>query len=252
MIRDVGLFQGVHCIAFDFNRRADLTLYPEMMDQPCSYEDLRGCLRSITTINRLAFAYRPTLSWLNKLRGRMLAQPTPMHIVDVGCGYGDLLRRIHRWAEKHKVPVILTGIDLNPNAVRAAREATAPSVATFHEGNAYDFKPAQPIDLVVNSLVMHHLEDAEIVSLLEWMESTAQVGWFVNDLHRQPTPYRLFRALVRFTTFHRFAKHDGAVSILRSFRHNDWTALLARANIASSCYRLRLFRPARLCVARVR
>jgi SAM-dependent methyltransferase len=242
----------VRPIAFDFNHRADLTLYPEMMDQQCSYEELRECLRSITTINRLTFAYRPTLSWLDALRGRMLAQQQTVHIVDVGCGYGDLLRRIHDWAKRHKVPVLLTGIDLNPNAVRAAREATAPFVATFHEGNAYDFKPAQPIDLVVNSLVMHHLEDAEIVGLLRWMESTARLGWFVNDLHRQPTPYRLFRTLVRFTTCHRFVKHDGAVSILRSFRHNDWTELLARANIASGSCRLRVFRPARLCVARVR
>ena len=41
------------------------------------------------------------------------------------------------------------------------------------------------MDIVVSSLLAHHLEDEEIVALLRWMESTAQVGWFINDLERR-------------------------------------------------------------------
>jgi len=223
-----------------------------MMDQPCSYEDLRDCLSSLSSVNRLTLAHRPTLIWLEKLRRANAFDRQTIHILDVGCGYGDLLRRIHRWAKVHNVSVTLTGVDLNSDAIRAAREATPEGVATFHAGNAFAYASPEGIDLIVSSMVMHHLEDAAIVEFLAWLEATARIGWFISDLHRQPVPYRLFRLLTRFTTWHRFTKHDGAISILRSFRHQDWRTLLRSANIPVDCYRLEEFRPARLCVARER
>jgi len=239
-------------ISFDFSRRADLTRHPELMDQPCSYEDLRDCLRSIAHINRLTMAYRPTLQWLDQLCRSRAVGHGPLRIVDVGCGYGDVLRHIHGWAAQRRIPVTLMGIDLNADAVRAAREATPAGVATFHVGNAFAFEPEGGMDVVVSSLLTHHLEDAAIVEFVRWMEATAKLGWFVNDLHRQPVPYHLFCLWRRFTTWHRFAKYDGAVSILRSFRREDWAALLAAGSIPADAYRVEEYRPARLCVSRVR
>jgi SAM-dependent methyltransferase len=221
------------------------------MDQPCSYEDLRGCLESIADVNRLTQAYHPTLHWLNHMYSILPRQERPLHIVDVGCGYGDFLRRIHSWARDINLPVILTGIDINPDAIRAAREATPPGTATFIACDALDFNPAVAIDLVVNSLLMHHLETRAIVNLLDWMESRARLGWFINDLHRKATPLRLIRFFARFLPLHPFVKHDAAVSILRSFRRADWQAMLQAAAIPESEYLIREYRPARLCVARL-
>ena len=48
--------------ALDFSHRAQLT---ELMDEPCSRETLRACLRDIALTNRLTFAYRPLLKWLD-------------------------------------------------------------------------------------------------------------------------------------------------------------------------------------------
>jgi SAM-dependent methyltransferase len=222
------------------------------MDQPCTYDDLRACLRSIASVNRLTFAYRPTLDWLNYVYSVLPRQSAPVHIVDLGCGYGDMLRRIALWAEERHLPVTLTGIDLNPDAIRAAREATIPGTVTFLAGDAFDFRPPEGIDIVISSLVMHHLPNREIVDVLDWMESTVRLGWFINDLHRQPLPYHLFRILAGFTTWHRFVKHDGPVSILRSFRREDWVALCRAARIPEKAYIIREYKPARLCVARLR
>jgi SAM-dependent methyltransferase len=222
------------------------------MDQPCSYDDLRACLRSIAQVNRLTRAYHPTLHWLNHVYHVLPRQSKPVHIVDVGCGYGDMLRRIHLWAQERNLPVKLTGLDLNADAIRAAREATVPGIITFLSGDAYEFQPPEGIDLVINSLLMHHLPDDEIVELINWMESVARLGWFINDLHRQPLPYHFFRIFARFTTWHRFVKHDGPVSILRSFRTEDWRRLCRAAAIPEDTYIIREYRPARLCVARLR
>ena len=98
-----------------------------MMDQPCSYEELRGCLHDIARVNRLTFANRPTISWMDELVAARPVGHEPLRVVDVGCGYGDTLRRVHAWAAKRGIPVELTGIDLNPDAIRAAKEATPPA-----------------------------------------------------------------------------------------------------------------------------
>ncbi len=239
-------------MSFDFSERASLIAFPELMDQPCSYDELRACLRSLAGVNRLTQTYRPTLHWLNHVYSVLPRQTSPVHIVDVGCGYGDMLRRIDAWARERNLPVLLTGIDLNPDAIRAAREATLPGTVTFLSGSAFDFHPPGRIDIVINSLMMHHLSNAQIVEMIDWMESVARLGWFINDLHRQPVPYHLFRLLARFTTWHPFVKHDGPVSILRSFRHDDWRALCRAAAIPVDAYIIREYVPARLCVARLR
>jgi len=105
---------------------------------------------------------------------------------------------------------------------------------------------------VISSLLTHHMENPEIVDFLDWMESSAQMGWFINDLHRQPTPYNVFRIASRFTSWHPFVKHDGPVSILRSFREEDWRLLCRAAAIPEDEYIIREYWPARLCVARLR
>src|SRR5271163_3658823 len=101
----------------DLSRRVSPRELPELMDGDCSYEDFRDCLRSLERVNRWLLGYRPTLAWLDVLpRGVR----EPVHIVDVGCGGGDLLRQISRRARSRKIPVKLTGIDLNPYATRVA------------------------------------------------------------------------------------------------------------------------------------
>jgi len=235
----------------DFSGRADLI---EMMDQPCSYEELRACLHDIARVNRLTFAQRPTLGWLEGLvASHPVSAAPPLRIVDVGCGYGDTLRKIDRWAAKRGVSVKLTGIDLNPDAIRAARAATPPSQKIeWLVGDALADHTNGPIDVVICSLLTHHLTNLQIVMFLRWMEQTARRGWFIDDLHRKPVPYHLFRLWARFANWHPFVKNDGPVSIRRSFVAEDWQRLCAAAGVAAESVSITEHRPARLCVGRVK
>lgn len=234
----------------DFSHRADLV---ELMDQPCTYEELRDCLHDIARVNRLTFAYRPTLSWMEELMATQPNPARPLRIVDVGCGYGDTLRQIEAWAAKRAIPVALTGIDLNPDAIRAAKEATSPAQhIEWRVGDALSDAATGEIDVVVCSLLTHHLTGPQVVQFLRWMERTARCGWFINDLHRQRLPYQLFRLLARFTNWHPFVKNDGPVSIRRSFVLEDWQSLCAAAGLAAQSVSIREYRPARLCVGRIK
>jgi SAM-dependent methyltransferase len=228
----------------DFSQRASPRELPELMDGDCSYEEFRDCLRSLEKVNRWLLGYRPTLAWLDRLP---LGLHDPLHIVDVGCGGGDFLRRISAWARRRGIAVQLTGIDLNPYAARAAGESTPKELGIeWVTGNALDYRPKKPVDIVVSSLLAHHLEDEEIVALLRWMEATVQVGWFINDLERAEWSSRMF-AWVRW---HWLVRHDGPVSFRRAFRQEDWVRLLAAAGVPREALTVEKWRPGRLCVGR--
>ncbi len=232
----------------DFSLRVSPRDLPEMMDGDCSYEDFRDCLRSLEHINRWLLGYRPTLAWLKKLPHGLRH---PVQIVDVGCGGGDLLRQIASWARRHGIAVQLTGIDLNPFAARAAAESTPKQLGiTWVTGNALEYRPEKPVDIVVSSLMAHHLEDCEIVSLLQWMEATAHAGWFINDLERSERSCRMFGWLDRIAGWHRFVRHDGPVSFRRAFREEDWERLLSAAEVPREAVTVEHWRPGRLCVGR--
>jgi 2-polyprenyl-3-methyl-5-hydroxy-6-metoxy-1,4-benzoquinol methylase len=240
----------------DFRLRVSPRDLPELMDGDCSYEDFRGCLRSLEQINFWLLGYRPTLAWLKRLP-RELRDPLhiplhiPLHVLDVGSGGGDLLRQIAGWARRCCIAVELTGIDLNPYAARAAAESTPKKLGiTWVTGNALEYRPEKRVDIVVSSLMAHHLEDEEIVALLRWMETTARAGWFINDLERSERACRMFALAERIAGWHRFVRHDGPVSFRRAFRQEDWVRLLTAAGVPRDAVTVERWRPGRLCVGR--
>jgi 2-polyprenyl-3-methyl-5-hydroxy-6-metoxy-1,4-benzoquinol methylase len=234
----------------DFSQRA---LLEEQMDGPCSYEELRQCLRDLAWVNRLTRAHRPIMQWLEEVAQTQRARDRPLRIVDFGCGYGDMLRRIERWARRRGVAVELVGVDVNANASRAAREATpAGSRIEWIHGDVYACATAAEADLVTASGMTHHLTELEIVQLVQWMERTARVGWFIADLHRKPVPYRVFNVIMRVGWWHPYIRPDGLRSIRRSFLAEDWVRMCSAAGLRAGEVEIRESRPARLCVRRMK
>ena len=231
----------------DFGRRAELT---ELMDEPCSREQLRACLRDIGRVNRWMMGYRPWFDWLGCMaRG----SAEPVRILDVGCGDGDGLRRIAAWAQSRGIPVALTGLDINPDAISIAAE-----ISPVQDGiewicaNVFDYSPHARFHLILSSLFTHHLRDADVVRFLAWMERHAALGWFINDLSRAAVPYHAFRILARAARLHPFVRNDGPVSIARAFQVDDWRSLCKAAGFRGGEVSIRAYMPARLCVSRSR
>ena len=235
--------------ALDFSQRAHLE---ELVDRPCSYEELRSCLADLAIVNRLTLAHRHTIRWLEGIPQLQSAQRA-VRVVDIGCGYGDMLRRIEQWAANRNLQMELIGIDINPNAIRAARESTpAASRIQWVLGDALTSSEAQVVDVVTSCGVFHHLDEKEIVRLLAWMDSTARIGWYITDLHRKSVPYYVFGLLTRGPWWHRFIRPDGLRSIRRSFLAEDWQRMCASAGIDVEQVDIKERRPARLCVGRIK
>ena len=245
---------------------ATRALAEELMDaDDLSAETYAAVVHDLAKVNTVTMARRPTLRFLDAVRSRIADErirtmraeqpdgirlrvgPVPMKILDVGFGDGDMLRTIARWARRNAVDATLVGIDLNPRSAPAACAATPPDMTIDYRTGDYASLAGQGFDVIVSSLVAHHMTRDQLVAFLRFMSAEAGSGWFVNDLHRHGFAYYGFPMLARLAGWHRIVRHDGQLSIARSYRPAEWPPILADAGVVSASV-YRAF-PFRLCVA---
>jgi SAM-dependent methyltransferase len=203
--------------------------------------ELAAVLRDLAWLNTTMLGHYPILRWLGRA-ARDLRPDRPLRLLDAGCGYGDLLRAIRRWTDRRGLRIELLGVDLNPETIRAAKAASrADERIDFAVGDILRFAPAEPVDLIVSSLVAHHLPDAEIVTLLDWMEANARRGWLACDLHRHPVPYHVIGLAGTLFGVHPTVVHDGQISVARALTREEWRNLIAAAGMAPDDVTVRWF-----------
>jgi 2-polyprenyl-3-methyl-5-hydroxy-6-metoxy-1,4-benzoquinol methylase len=199
----------------------------------------------LAKVNVVTMARRPTLDFVRRARrGRRFK------LLDVGFGDGDMLRALSRWAAKHGVEVELVGVDLNPRSEAAAKQHTPPGMAIRWITGDYAQLAGQGWDMVISSLVAHHMSHDQLVAFLRFMEAESAMGWLVNDLRRHGFAHWGFPVLARAFGWHRIVRLDGTLSIARSYRPDEWPPLLTEAEVGDA----RVYRafPFRLCVERLR
>ncbi|GAA0725844.1 hypothetical protein GCM10009106_00110 [Sphingomonas japonica] len=203
-------------------------------------------LGDLAKVNRVTMAARPTMRFLD----RAIASRTHLRLLDVGFGDGDMLRTIARWAARRGVAAELVGIDLNPHSAPAAQaKGDGGGRITYRSGDYADLA-GEDWDVVVSSLVAHHMDRMQLIAFLRFMRAQARIGWFVNDLHRHRLAHAGFPVLAAAMRWHPIVRHDGRLSIARSYRPHEWPPLLAEAGITGA--RVERWFPFRLCVARIR
>ncbi len=219
----------------------------ELMDDPAlDPATFHAVLADLAKVNRVTFAYRPTLAFL----GRAVGRRERFRLLDVGFGDGDMLRQVARWAARRGIDAELTGIDLNPRSVAAAEATASPGAPIRYLTGDFAELAGAGFDCVISSLVAHHMSEEELAAFLRFMEREAAAGWFVNDLHRHGFAYATWPLLASAMGWHRIVRLDGHTSIARSFRPAEWKALLAREGLGEA--RVRRWFPFRLCVERYR
>ena len=232
----------------DLSRRSD---QPEVMnDASTPPEVFARCLADLAAVNRLTLTHRPTLRFLARAT-RDWPRGSPLSVLDVAYGDGDLLRAIHRWAIRVGLLPVLAGVDLDPRSAGIAAAASQPGVdIDWRSGDVFDYLPDPAPDFVVSSQFTHHLTDKQVVAFIRWMEAHARRGWLIADVQRHVIPYYGFRVLAWIMRWHRIIRQDGTISIARAFRIGEWRALLAEAGVTQATVRWHM--PFRLCVARLR
>jgi 2-polyprenyl-3-methyl-5-hydroxy-6-metoxy-1,4-benzoquinol methylase len=220
-------------------QRRDATELMDADDLPA--ETYAAVVADLAKVNVVTLAARPTLAFL----ARRTTGGGRYRLLDVGFGDGDMLRRIEAWGMRRGIAFDLVGIDLNPRSEAAARAHTAPGSTIDWRTGDYADLAGEGWDFIVSSLVAHHMTVDQLVAFLRFMDREARGGWLVNDLHRHGFAYAGWPLLAGLMRWHPIVRHDGHVSIARSFRPDEWPPLLAGAGVDGRVYRAF---PFRLCV----
>jgi SAM-dependent methyltransferase len=203
--------------------------------------ELRAVLHDLARFNTAFFGHRPILKWLGRILGRNIPGSAPT-ILDVGCGYGDLLRAIRRWANKRNLKPALLGVDLSPETIRIAREATdRADQIDLAVMDVFDLPPERRFDIIVSSLVAHHLSDEKLREFLVLLERSSNQGWLIYDLQRHRLLYEVIGAASRLARLHPMVTKDGQISVMRSLTRKEWADRIAGAGIELSDVKIRWF-----------
>ena len=156
-------------------------------------------------------------------------------VLDVGAGSGELLRATAKWARETNRAASLVGLELNERSAEAILEESTdfPEVAAVRaNGLALPFAD-RSFDYVIQSLTLHHFDDAGAVKLMREMDRVATRGIFVIDLHRNPVAYFFYTTVGRLFLHNRLLREDGALSILKSFTPDEMAELGQQAGLAN-------------------
>jgi hypothetical protein len=202
----------------------------EMMDRPTSFDEIAGGLEAIAQLNGLFGGRSLTLRHVRDLVASLPAD-RPVTVLDVGAGAADIPVALVRWARRSGRRVRVLALDRGSATLKYARGyAVAYPEITLIQGDALAL-PVHPgsVDVVISAMTLHHLQPEETTRYLAEMDAAARLGWVVNDLVRGRAAHRLVWLLTRICSRSAMARHDGPMSILRSYTPPEVVALCEKA-----------------------
>ena len=218
-----------------FEKFRQRSLEPENLDKG-SYtpEEYEGCLVELRRVNEWlgdANALRDSL--LKEIGRRDLRS---FSVLDVGAGSGELLRVTAKWARETSRRASLVGLELNERSAQAIldestdfREISSVRASGFQlpfGDNSFDY--------AIQSLTLHHFDDAGAVKILREMARVARRGIFVIDLNRNPVAYLFYTTIGHLFLHNRLIREDGALSILKSFTPEEMEQIAKQAGLPNA------------------
>jgi 2-polyprenyl-3-methyl-5-hydroxy-6-metoxy-1,4-benzoquinol methylase len=194
----------------------------KMDDFSMKGEILRDALDKIANINQLLGGNRLTLYGVQKLI-RNISKNEIITILDVGCGNGDMLRKLAKYGHKKNLIFQLIGIDANNFTINHAKQLSEnySNISFFcHDIFEESFRELK-YDIVLCTLTLHHFKENQIINLLNVFYTNSKIGIVINDLHRNAIAYRLFQVICFVFNLNKMSRDDGLISILRGFTKKE-------------------------------
>lgn len=159
--------------------------------------------------------------------------PQPLRVADLGCGGGEALCDLAAWGKRAHIPLQLTGIDANSATIDYARQASRdfPEITYLQANIVEDTCRFDDYDVVICSLVLHHFDEEIHLRMIGKMKQAGVKALLINDLHRSVWAWLFFHPISRIFGFSAMARHDGLLSIRKSFRRKELVALMEKAGI---------------------
>jgi 2-polyprenyl-3-methyl-5-hydroxy-6-metoxy-1,4-benzoquinol methylase len=210
----------------------------ELMDAPnLDPAAHRSALAGLARINRISGA-------VGKIAGavwRMAQREKLSHVslLDIACGGGDVPVGVAAALRRRGVTVNLVLMDKSQTALTqaSARAKSANLTCETFCGDVRDGLPKIQIDVVTNSLFLHHLSEDEVVAALMKMKQQARRMVVISDLRR--TKFGWLAAWIGCHALSRSAMvhHDGPASVEAAWTPAELAAMAHRAGMESIALR---------------
>ncbi len=204
---------------------------PEIMDQPNLDEARhRHALRGLRRLNRWSASAGILWPALRDLARRSV---TPLRVLDVATGGGDLPIRLCQLACRAGLVLEMAGCDISATALDHARmEADrAGAVVDFFRCDVLNEALPRNYDVVISSLFLHHLDEEQAVALLRRAAAAADQAVLINDLRRSTPGVCLAWVASRLLTMSPVVHVDAPRSVRAAFTIAEVRELARRAGL---------------------
>jgi 2-polyprenyl-3-methyl-5-hydroxy-6-metoxy-1,4-benzoquinol methylase len=214
--------------------RADMlqgrTTESEWIDEPDFGPRLAaGTFRFLVPVNRFLGGHGPMVAFFRH-ESQSWDHDQAYHILDVGCGAGDVARALARWSRRAGYRLRITGVDRNPAIIALAwQTCRGYDEVDFRNQDIFQLDGG-PYDYVLASQFLHHFPDIEVPAVLRHLQGLGRRQVVINDLVRDPVAYACtwLVTLLASAVF----RHDGRISVRRGFRPAELARLLHTNGLA--------------------
>jgi len=168
---------------------------PELLDaDTIPSKDLFQNLKELNTINTLLGGHAVSLRGLKQFD---LKKDRTYHVLDIGCGGGDNLIYLAKWARKKGLNLQFTGVDLKADCLTYAKEQCKefPEITFIQADYRHLENMGNTYDICFSALFCHHFTEADLQTLVS-----------------TPNSY--------------LVKNDAPLSVQRAFKKKDFAAFL--------------------------
>lgn len=191
---------------------------------------IRQNMLELDIINTYLGGHRITIKGIQLLADKQKI----LHVCEIGCGGGDNLAAIAKWANSKNIQLEITGIDINHNCIDVAtKRKDIGSKANWITSDYLNVKFTRYPDIIFSSLFCHHFTNESLIGQLQWMHRNSTKGFFINDLHRHWLAYYSIKMLTQLFSKSYLVKNDAPLSVKRGFKKEEWIDLLGKASISA-------------------
>jgi 2-polyprenyl-3-methyl-5-hydroxy-6-metoxy-1,4-benzoquinol methylase len=208
-------------------REAELMDSPEL-DRSLHLGALAG-LRRINVVSRSAATLWPFVAEVWRT-----VQPTPLRVLDLACGSGDIVMALAAHARRVGVAIQSDGCDASPLAVDTAeREAHRRRLqnVSFHQRDVLEDQLPRGYHVVTCSLFMHHLTEEQAIDLLRRMAAATSDMLLISDLRRTRVGLAMAWVASRALTRSPVVRVDAIRSVAAAFTEREISHLAERSQL---------------------
>ncbi len=194
---------------------------------------LFNTLKSLQFINFYFGNRKQLLTTVLKLCKKSFSNST-VHILDLGCGGGDLIISLFKLFQQKKISSKFTGIDGNQHSIAYASQQKKTAPINFITADILNSNFKVPkCDILISSHFIYHFKDSELISFINQLHHSSVKTIVLSELRRNIFSLYLFKYTRHLLPISKMAKKDGILALQRAFTIQELDHILQHCNVTN-------------------